>query len=77
MAVERDWPGHLDWEGHPNRIRSIRVPPGWRLIVYDNRSYRGRSKTLTTNWSPSMNDWWSGRVRSIRVYHENPPVQPR
>jgi hypothetical protein len=77
MAVERDQPELRDWDGSPHSIRSIRVPEGWRLIIYEQPEYRGRSETLTSNWSPSSSDWWSGRVRSIRVYRDNPLIQPR
>ena len=50
-----------------NRVRSIRVPFGWTVTVYDKTNFRGRSQIITGNWSPQPNDSWYGKVRSIRV----------
>lgn len=66
-----------DWEGNPSRIRSIRVPAGWYVVVYDRKNFRGRSLNVTADWSPTDSDMWYGRVRSIKVFQGRPPRQPR
>ena len=74
MAVERDWPGHRDWDGRPHRIRSIRVPQGRPIMVYERANYQGKSYLVTSDWAPQPGDWWYGKIRSIKV---NPGPQPR
>ena len=77
QAVERDFPGNRDWEGSPHRIRSIRVPQGWYLVLYDKRNYKGKSYNLNADWTPQPGDYWNGRIKSIKVYQGTPPKQPR
>jgi hypothetical protein len=67
LALERDWPGDAEWDGTPNGIRSIRVPAGWRLILYKEPDFKGEAQTVTDDWAPSVLDDWYGNVRSIRV----------
>ena len=74
MAVQQDWPGNSDWDGNPQRIRSIRVPQGRPIMVYEKRNYRGMSYLVTSDWAPQPGDWWYGKIRSIKV---NPGPQPR
>jgi len=76
-AVERDFAGRTDWEGSPHIIRSIRVPQGWYLVLYSKRNFKGKSYNLNSDWTPQTGDWWNGRIRSIKVYKETPPKQPR
>jgi hypothetical protein len=77
LAIERDFEGNRDWNGNPHRIRSIRVPQGWYLVVYERQNYRGRSYNVNFDWSPTPDDFWYGKIRSIRVYQGAPPRQPR
>jgi hypothetical protein len=68
IAVDRDWSADLDSTRFPFGIRSIRVPAGQQLTVYSEPNFRGRSQTLTGNWSPSSAfDPWYGTIRSIQV----------
>jgi hypothetical protein len=76
-AIDRDFSGHSSWEGKPHRIRSIRVPPGWHVVLYSQRNFRGRSEKLSSSWTPQPRDYWYGRIRSIKVYKGNPPKQAR
>lgn len=76
-AIERDFAGNRDWEGSPHRIRSIRVPQGWYLVLYDKRNFRGKSYNLNSDWTPQPGDYWYGRIKSIKVYKGTPPKQPR
>ncbi len=79
MAVERDWAGNRDWDGRPHRIRSIRVPEGWRLTLYENTNFRGAETRITSNITWGTGDHWNGRVRSIKVEKINPqpPTEPK
>lgn len=77
MAVERDWAGNRDWDGRPHRIRSIRVPQGWYLVLYEKTNFRGKSYNLNSDWTPMPGDYWYGRIKSIKVYQGSPPIQPR
>jgi len=76
-AVERDFAGSRDWEGSPHVIRSIRVPQGWYLVLYDKRNFRGKSYNLNSDWTPQPGDGWYGHIKSIKVYQGTPPKQPR
>jgi hypothetical protein len=67
IVIDRDWTGELDATRFPFGIRSIRVPSGQELTVYAETNFRGRSQTVTGNWSPSAFDAWYGTIRSIRV----------
>lgn len=73
-AIENGYAGRSDWEGHPHRIRSIRVPVGWKLTLYTERNYRGTESTITSSISWNSGDWWNGRVRSIRASKDNTPT---
>ena len=76
-AIENGFAGNRDWEGSPHRIRSIRVPQGWYLVLYDQRNYRGKSYNLDADWTPQPGDYWYGNIRSIKAYKGRPPIQPR
>jgi len=76
-AIEQDFAGRRDWEGSPHQIRSIRVPQGWFLVVYDKKNFRGKSYNVNSDWTPQPGDYWYGRIKSIKVYKGNPPIQPR
>ena len=76
-AIENGYAGRSDWEGSPHRIRSIRVPEGWYLVLYSKRNFKGKSYNLNSDWTPQQGDWWNGRIRSIKVYRGTPPKQPR
>ncbi|CAN5660442.1 hypothetical protein BH18ACI1_BH18ACI1_04260 [soil metagenome] len=77
QAIEHDFAGTKDWEGSPHQIRSIRVPQGWYLVLYDKRGFRGKSYNLNADWTQQQGDYWYGRIKSIKVYRGNPPIQPR
>ncbi len=77
QAIERDFAGTRDWEGNPHVIRSIRVPQGWYLVLYEKRNFRGKSYNLNSDWTPQPGDAWYGRIKSIKVYQGTPPRQPR
>ncbi|MDQ3748793.1 MAG: beta/gamma crystallin-related protein [Acidobacteriota bacterium] len=77
QAIERDFAGSRDWEGNPHVIRSIRVPQGWYLVLYEKRNYKGKSYNLNADWTPQPGDGWYGRIKSIKVYQGTPPKQPR
>lgn len=76
-AIDRDFSGHSNWEGKPHRIRSLRVPPGWHVLLYWQRNFRGRSQNLSSSWTPQPRDYWYGRIKSIKVYKGNPSKQSR
>ena len=76
-AIEREFSGHSTWDGKPHRIRSIQVPPGWYVVLYSERNFRGRSHKLSSSWTPPPRDFWYGRIRSIKVYKNAQPKQPR
>ena len=75
-AIERDWSSN-DWDGSPHTIRSIRVPQGWYLVLYARRNFTGRSYNVSSNITFAPGDFWYNRIRSIRVYKGQPPIQPR
>jgi Peptidase inhibitor family I36/Beta/Gamma crystallin len=76
-AVERDKADLNDWDGSPHTIRSIRVPEGWYFVLYTKRNFRGKSYNVNSNITFAPGDEWYNRIRSIKVYKGNPPIQPR
>lgn len=77
VAIDRDWSDNQDWDGSPNTIRSIRVPQGWYLVIYTKKNYGGKSYNINSNITFAPGDQWYNKIRSIKVYRGNPPIQPR
>ena len=51
-----------------DKISSIQVPQGWKIILYEHENFGGRSLTLTSDWTVrAWNDFWNDRISSIRV----------
>ncbi|MCB0785371.1 MAG: hypothetical protein KDC02_14335 [Flavobacteriales bacterium] len=51
-----------------DRIGSIRVPEGQRVILYEDIGFQGRSIEIDRDWDASGDQRaWAGRVSSIRV----------
>ena len=51
-----------------DRISSIFVPEGYRVIAYEHSYFRGRCLVLENNWSaPRGQNWWNDRISSIRI----------
>lgn len=76
-AIERDQANLVDWDGSPHTIRSIRVPDGWYFVLYARKNFRGKSYNVNSNITFAPGDEWYNKIRSIKVYKETPPKQPR
>jgi hypothetical protein len=51
-----------------DRISSIYVPEGFRVILYEHTYFRGRRMVIEQSWSaPRGKNWWNDQVSSIRV----------
>lgn len=55
--------------GFPERaLSSIQIPPGYRVVLYDQPNLRGKSYTLTASRSSFSLSSWNDRAASIAVY---------
>lgn len=55
--------------GFPDKaLSSIQIPPGYRVILYDQENLRGKSYTLTSSRSSFSLTNWNDRTSSIAVY---------
>jgi Repeat of unknown function (DUF5648)/Beta/Gamma crystallin len=77
QALEGDQSDLNDWDGSPHTIRSIRVPQGWYLVVYTKKNYGGKSYNISSDITFAPGDQWYNKIRSIKIYRGNPPIQPR
>lgn len=56
-------PSNQLWD---NRISSIRIPQGVRVVVFENPNFSGKSFTLTS--STSLLGFWNNQISSIQVF---------
>jgi hypothetical protein len=55
--------------GFPEKaLSSIQIPPGYRVVIYDQPNFRGKSYTLTASRSSFSLSSWNDRAASIAVY---------
>lgn len=75
MILTDGWKGS---RGFDRRIKSIKVPPGYRVTIYNDKDYKGTEATLTEDWNPGEGGWWTTQIRSIRVVRAEiqPPINP-
>lgn len=68
MRIGREWTTLNSDDFWNDRISSIYVPDGFRVIIYEHSYFRGRSMVLDKSWSaPRGKNWWNDQVSSIRV----------
>lgn len=53
--------------GFNDKISSIRVMGGARVIIFENRDYAGRSQSISGDIS-KMQGFWNDKISSIRVF---------
>lgn len=51
--------------GWNDSINSIKVPPGWKIIIYEASRIKGRSLTLTKDWVADAS--WTNKISNIDV----------
>lgn len=51
-------------------LSSIQIPPGYRVILYDQENLRGKTYILTSSRSSFSLSNWNDRTSSIAVYRE-------
>lgn len=54
-----------------DRISSIKVPLGWKIVIYENSHFEGKSMELTSSVNDLSSLGWNDRISSIRLI---PPV---
>lgn len=65
--ISGNWSCHsLENHSWNNCISSIRIPPGVRVVVFENPDFRGKSFTLTS--STSLLGFWNNQIGSIQVF---------
>lgn len=63
-----EWTASRGEEYWNDRISSIYVPEGFRVVVYEHSYFRGRSMVLNKSWSaPRGENWWNDQISSLRV----------
>jgi hypothetical protein len=53
-----------------NAISSVYVPQGYRVVLYENENFGGKSTTLTASRSSFFLSNWNDKVSSIAVYKD-------
>ena len=57
--------------GFPNNaMSSLTVPAGYRVVIYDEENFRGKSYTITNSKPKFYMSGWSDKTSSIAVYKE-------
>lgn len=55
--------------GFPEKaLSSIQIPPGYRVVIYDQPNLRGKSLILTSSRSSFTLTSWNDRAASIAVF---------
>jgi len=63
------YPSMAAANGVPHKaLSSIQIPPGYRVVIYDQPNLRGKSMTLTSSRSSFSLSSWNDRAASIAVY---------
>ncbi len=50
-----------------DRISSIKIPSGWKIIVYENTHFEGKEMEITSSISDLSSMGWNDRISSIRI----------
>jgi hypothetical protein len=68
LRIGREWSAENSRSFWNDRISSIYVPEGYRVIAYEHTYFRGRQLVIEGNWSaPRGRNWWNDEISSIRV----------
>lgn len=68
MRIYGEWTAERGYDFWNDRISSVYVPEGYRVILYEHSYFRGRRLVLESHWSaPRGETWWNDRISSIRV----------
>lgn len=58
-------------DGFPTQaLSSLHVPPGFRVVIYENENFGGKSMTITSSRSGFAYTNWNDRAASIKVYRD-------
>lgn len=58
-------------DGFPVKsLSSLHVPPGFRVILYENENFGGKSMTITSSRSSFTFTSWNDKASSIKVYRD-------
>ncbi len=49
-------------------LSSLHVPPGFRVVIYENENFGGKSMTITSSRSSFTFTSWNDKASSIKVY---------
>lgn len=62
--INSNWSGDLSWV---NKISSIKVPSGTKIIVYEQANFQGNFMSIDKNWNIGCGtDTWNDRINSIK-----------
>ena len=51
-----------------DKISSIKIPHGLKVIVFEHSNFAGACKTITGNWTVyAWNDYWNDRISSFKI----------
>jgi len=54
--------------GWNDQISSIKVPPGFKILVYEHSNFRGACKEIRCDWtSGGYYDYWNNRISSFKI----------
>ena len=57
--------------GFPNKaLSSLTVPAGYRVVIYEQENFRGKSYTITASKNKFYMSGWNDKASSIAVYRD-------
>lgn len=74
-SLNQSWKGGGAFD---RNIKSIKIPAGFRVRIYEGKDFKGVESLLTEDWNPGQGAYWHGRIRSISIDRAQilPPVKP-
>lgn len=54
FIIKDNWSGGILWD---RKIKSIRVPEGYRITIYSEKNFKGTQANLTDDWNPGKSAW--------------------
>lgn len=78
LSINSDWDASMnpDWN---DRISSIKIPSGYKIIVYEHTQQKGVTMTLTKDWTIANGNFtFNDKISSIKIVESPKPkvIQP-
>ena len=65
ISLTDNWSSQVDFAKWNDAIKSIKIPAGYKIIIYEHDAKRGEKKELSSDWV--ADGFWSGKISNISV----------